>query len=115
MPQAFCSLLWVERLPYSLGSMASVSEMLRWRLPPILIAIVLILQFLRAGQPRRLLDFAEIFAGQAEVSKALRRAPRLFRPEPCEHEGGKHGVSLDYDYDRTTQDLLLPAGYLQLG
>ena len=57
--------------------MVSVSDMLRWRLPPILIAIVLILQFLRGEQRTRLLDFAEIFAGQAEVSKALRRAPGI--------------------------------------
>lgn len=53
--------------------MPSVADMLRWKLPPILIMIVVLLQ---VGTPDTTsgpqLDFAEIFAGVAEISKSMR-------------------------------------------
>lgn len=61
--------------------MVSVADLLRWKAPPALIMVVLLLQFTRPlQQPSQIgpgLDFCEIFAGQAEVSQALRRVARF--------------------------------------
>lgn len=59
-------------------AMVSVASMLRWNLPPILIMLILLLRF---GTPESVvpdsLDFTEVFAGAAEISKSLRRVSEL--------------------------------------
>ena len=52
--------------------MPSVADMLAWRLPPILIVVVLLLQFSPDHRPN-LLHFSELFSGEGHLSKALRR------------------------------------------
>ncbi|CAK9089084.1 unnamed protein product, partial [Durusdinium trenchii] len=71
--------------------MADVASMLRWSLPPILVYIVLLVKF--AGMTMSPLDFVEIFSGKGELSRAMRSANFI-------------GVSIDYDHDPRTQDLL---------
>lgn len=53
-----------------------VAAMLRWRVPPIMILLVLLLKL--SGQSVvDALHFCEVFAGGAEISQALRRATWL--------------------------------------
>ena len=53
--------------------MPSVADMLRWKLPSILIMIVVVLQVATPDTTSGpALDFAEIFAGVAKISKSLR-------------------------------------------
>ena len=59
-------------------AMVSVADMLRWKLPPILIMCVLLLRFGTPDYTPDTLDFVEVFCGKAEISKALRRVSRLF-------------------------------------
>ena len=58
--------------------MVSVAHMLKWKCPPIFIMIILLLRF---GTPNsttpETLDFVEIFAGKAELSKSLREVSNL--------------------------------------
>lgn len=49
--------------------------MLRWRLPPMLITLVLVLKLGTDDIRPSSLDFCELFAGGAEASGALRRVP----------------------------------------
>lgn len=65
-------LLWV------FPAMVSVADMLRWKLPPILIMCVLLLRFGAPNCTPNTLDFVEVFCGQAEISKALRQVSRSF-------------------------------------
>ena len=114
--------------------MASVADMLKWKCPPIFIMAVLLLRFGTPDSTRPdSLDFVEIFAGQAELSKSLRQVSKLiyFSPKkninpeihtfllqphapPC-CKAQYNGVSIDFDRDMRTQDLLKPAGFLFLG
>ena len=59
-----------------LGTMpVDVLTMLRWRLPPMLITLVLVLKLGTDDIRPSSLDFCELFAGGAEASGALRRVP----------------------------------------
>ena len=130
---------WVERVVF-LGplAMVSVAHMLKWKCPPIFIMIILLLRF---GTPNsttpETLDFVEIFAGKAELSKSLREVSNLilrffffyclshfpwwtlkfmFCCDPTRCPKAQYvGVSIDFDRDERTQDLLKPPGFLFLG
>ena len=51
--------------------MADVRTLIRWGIPPCFIMIVVLLKFSAMTRPSSL-EFAEIFAGAVEVSKALK-------------------------------------------
>ena len=126
---------WVERVVFLGLAMASVADMLKWKCPPIFIMAVLLLRFGTPDSTRPdSLDFVEIFAGRAELSKSLRQVSKLiyFSPPPKKINPEIHtfllqphappcckaqynGVSIDFDRDMRTQDLLKPAGFLFLG
>ena len=106
-----------------------MATMLSWNVPPAFIYIVLLVKMGMDYTPDSL-DFCEVFAGQAEISKAMRGATgtgiRLFLifgflGELCKcpcfllSEANYVGVSMDYVYDHRTQDLLSAAGFLLLG
>ena len=52
--------------------------MLRWNVPPSAIFIVLLIQLTRVNKGADIaIDFAELFAGEAQISKALRQVARM--------------------------------------
>ena len=91
--------------------MPSVPVMLSWKLPPTLIALVMLLRFLPDHKPDSL-DFSELFSGAAELSKAMRRVAGLFTcyfslsllafSFDLPSEAGFHGTSIDNAYDART-------------
>lgn len=70
---------WVLVLQLFLDTVmaADLRTMLAWGLPPILIMAVLLLRFTSDGIENDSIDFAELFSGAGELSKALRSATWL--------------------------------------
>ena len=135
----YSSILWlkfVEIVACAPSAMPfDVPSMLRWSLPPVLIYIVLMVKFSGLSMRSSSLDFAEVFSGKGELSRALRQVSwehlrltflcccysyslnfsvyfaRFF---PASRRTFT-GVSIDRDNDPSTQDLLSPGGFLFLG
>ena len=68
--------------------MVSVAQMLRWSMPPSAIFMVLLIQLTHVNKGADIgIDFAELFAGEAEISKALRQVPGSWILICCRPEG----------------------------
>ena len=68
--------------------MVSVAQMLRWSMPPSAIFMVLLIQLTHVNKGADIgIDFAELFGGEAEISKALRQVPGSWILICCRPEG----------------------------
>ena len=80
---------------------AMILELQQWGAPPVLMLLILLLNFNAAIDHRQDVQFCEVFAGQGEVTKSLRAL-------------GLKGTCHDISYSHEYMDLTSTAGFLFL-
>ena len=100
------NLLWFKELPikgrtFVFKGAHMILELQRWRAPWALMLLLLLLEFNSKVPSTENVQFVELFAGQAEVSCALRS---------CGLFGSTHDINIDPQY----MDLCSTTGFLHL-
>lgn len=91
---------WLQQHLVSSGA-TMILELMRWRAPPVLMLVLLLLQFNTKVPSGPGVEFVELFAGQGEASRALRSS-------------GLSGSMHDINLAPQLMDLCQPTGFLPL-